>query len=183
MRRPSNEEVALLALLQLGGDVQLIDIEDIAIRADELAPGQFRWRKHVEHINLLAAYYALNDGRKSGRARGKPASGWMLTDEGVAAATALQRIAHPPDEPLISKHDRVWQMKERQRLITESAYAKFVSGTYDSINEREAMRFFRVDDYILGDRRRARIDSLIRIFSSDPELADAVKAISEKVPQ
>ena len=40
-----NDQVALAALLVLGGDRTPVDTEDVAIEADRLAPGRFRWRK------------------------------------------------------------------------------------------------------------------------------------------
>ncbi|MFZ0829061.1 MAG: hypothetical protein WAO02_16730 [Verrucomicrobiia bacterium] len=42
----SNHEIVTLAVYLLGGDSKRIDTEDIAVKANELAPGRFNWRKY-----------------------------------------------------------------------------------------------------------------------------------------
>jgi len=71
----TNEDLVLGALLALGGDLDPIHIEDIAVRADEIAPGRFRWQKYTQHINLQSIYKALKDARLRGNVRGKPSAG------------------------------------------------------------------------------------------------------------
>ena len=41
----SNHEIVTLALYLLGGDTQYVDTEDIAVKANEVAPGRFTWRR------------------------------------------------------------------------------------------------------------------------------------------
>ena len=47
----SNHEIVTLAVYLLGGDTQYVDTEDAAVKANELAPGRFTWRKCRDQIN------------------------------------------------------------------------------------------------------------------------------------
>ena len=38
----------------LGGETRRVDTEDIAVKANELAPGRFAWKKYPDQINLEA---------------------------------------------------------------------------------------------------------------------------------
>ena len=40
-KRLNNQEIVTLSVFLLGGDTALIDTEDIAVKANELAPGRF----------------------------------------------------------------------------------------------------------------------------------------------
>lgn len=183
MSSPINEDVVVAALLALGGDLDPVHIEDIAVKADEIAPGRFRWQKHTQHINIQTVYKALKDARARGHARGKSASGWMLTDEGLKSAHSHERTFGIEYQEPISRQDRAWLVKERKRLTTETAYIKFLSGAEREITHRDALRFFMLDDYVTGDLRKARIERLVRLFGSDAVLSNAVQRIAEKVPQ
>jgi hypothetical protein len=44
-KRPSNHAIVTLAVYLLGGETQRIDTEDIAVKANEIAPGCFAWRR------------------------------------------------------------------------------------------------------------------------------------------
>lgn len=48
----SNSETVLVAVYLLRGDSNSVDTEDVAVKANELAPGAFTWRKYRDQINL-----------------------------------------------------------------------------------------------------------------------------------
>lgn len=60
----SNHEIVTLAVFLLGGDSQRIDTEDTAIKANELAPRRFTWRKYPDQINIETVRKRLWDARK-----------------------------------------------------------------------------------------------------------------------
>jgi hypothetical protein len=182
MTPATNEELVLVALLALGGDLDLIDIEDVAIQSDLIAPGRFRWRKHKQHINIQTVYKALKDARQNGFARGKSASGWTLTDEGLQKARSMGSDFSITYQQPANRQERSWLIKERQRLKTDPAYLKFSAGDGDSITPREALRFFMLDEYITGELRKTRVDRLVRLFSDD-DLGAVVRLIASKVPE
>lgn len=61
----ANHEIVTLAVYLLGGDTQRIDVEDVAVKANDLAPQRFTWRKYPNQINLEAVRKRLWDARKS----------------------------------------------------------------------------------------------------------------------
>jgi len=48
----TNHEIVTLAEYLLGGDTQYVDTEDIAVKANEIVPGRFAWRKFPNQINI-----------------------------------------------------------------------------------------------------------------------------------
>ena len=47
----SNQEIVTVAIYVLGSGVGTFDIETIAKKADELAPGRFRWKTDPKMIS------------------------------------------------------------------------------------------------------------------------------------
>jgi hypothetical protein len=60
----SNHEIVTLAVYLLGGDSKRIDTEDVAVKANELAPGRFAWRKYPNQINIENVRTFLSDAKK-----------------------------------------------------------------------------------------------------------------------
>ena len=82
----TNYELATMAVALLGGEVEPVDREDIAVKLDELAPGRFAWRKYPERIDLVAVVNALLDAKRpkyGGLLVGSNLRGWMLTTSGL----------------------------------------------------------------------------------------------------
>jgi hypothetical protein len=66
-------------------------------------------------------------------------------------------------------------------MMGEAAYNKLQSGARSQITPAEAERFFRVDDYVVGDARRAKIERARNALSNDPELSRAIAEIAKLV--
>ncbi len=94
----TNIDVALFALLELGGFEKRIHTEQIAYRAFQLDQARFSWRlkefrdkgypdKEPVRIALMDAAKVKNgslvDGRSGVEASGKDADGWMFTPAGA----------------------------------------------------------------------------------------------------
>lgn len=60
----SNHEIVTLAVYLLGGEAKVIDTEDVAVKANEIAPGRFTWRKFPEQINIENVRTFLSDAKK-----------------------------------------------------------------------------------------------------------------------
>ena len=184
----SNVEVVTLAVFLCGGATGLIDTEDVAVKAAELSPGRFSWRKHKDQINLELIRVYLSDAKKSAHGSfliGSGNKGWSLTPAGHAVAENLQivlasrGIAHRPRRSL----NPTWMKTERARLLKASAYKKFRSGRSDMISAADANSFFRLDDYVKGSLRKQKVTRLLETFSHDKELGPAVKAIAALLPE
>src|SRR3989337_3478747 len=88
-------DYALAAVLRLGGDSAMVDVEDVALEAYGLAPDRFRWRRH-DLPNLELVRVILSDANKKGAhllLRDDSRKCRMLSVEGVRRAKlALARL-------------------------------------------------------------------------------------------
>ena len=114
----------------LGGDTQYVDTEDIAVKANEIAPRRFTWRKYPDQINIENVRTFLSDAKKEkngGYLRGAGKEGWLLTERGVAFAKS--RVASLKTVDLsrerLNVKDRRWLQHERTRMLGSEAFAKF----------------------------------------------------------
>lgn len=178
----TNEEVVVRAALKLGGHLSKVDTEDVAIGADLIAPGRFRWVKHKQHINIELVHTALRDAKRHGLLEGAGSVGWRLTDVGLAKAKAFDGDEGLVEaRPFLSAQERKWRSKERVRLLTEDAYRKFQDGGIGAPTMRELNKFFRIDEYVTGPSRSARIDRIVRAFERDANLGAVVKQLATRI--
>jgi hypothetical protein len=182
----ANHEIVALAVYLLGGTTKPVDTEDVAIKANELAPGRFSWTKYRDQINLELIRVYLSDAKKQSKGaylNGSGNAGWTLTPRGLGFAreraktlssSKLARVA-------IDMKEKRWRRGERTRLLSTTAFAKFAGGHTDEISPAEAAAFFRVDAYVGTDLRKRRVARIVNAFGDDPELGKAVKALSNAV--
>ena len=66
-------------------------------------------------------------------------------------------------------------------MHSETAFQKWTEGRLTEITHVEAERLFRIDDYIIGEARKARIKRAVETFRADPELGPAINDIASLV--
>ncbi|HUD48811.1 MAG TPA: hypothetical protein VMR33_18405 [Candidatus Baltobacteraceae bacterium] len=181
----NNHEIVTLAVYLLGGETQYVDTEDVAVKANEIAPGRFTWRKYSSQINIENVRTFLSDAKKQkngGYLRGAGKDGWLLTESGFAFAerrvTNLEKVDLSRER--ISAKDRKWLQHERERMLGSDAFRKYSAGTGDTITIQEADIFFRLDVYVTGKAREDKIVRALNAFGSDPELGEAVKNLAAR---
>ncbi|HEY0625716.1 MAG TPA: hypothetical protein VGD10_03175 [Allosphingosinicella sp.] len=171
-----------MALLTLGGDKASVDTEDVAIRADELSPGRFRWRKFKSHIDLGLVRNGLQDSRKIGNVSGGALKGWLLTVQGIEEAQALlPRIADTEAQNRFSNEQRAWKSRERARLMNEPAFRLALAEGAAAVTMRDIQRLFRIDEYISQEQRAERIRRFSTAFRQDPELGETINALATRL--
>lgn len=182
----SNYEIVTMAVFLLGGDVRQVDTEDIAVKANEIAPGRFTWRKYPNQISIDSVRKRIWDACQADKGAllfGSEGEGWGLTPAGLTFAkknSSRLGTAGLERRPMNAK-ERNWQRRERERMLCTDAFAKFSSNRTDDISLREAEEFFRVDAYVTGDTREQKIMRAVTAFGSDDDLRDAVTVLAEKV--
>src|SRR5580704_2924829 len=82
----SNTELVVIAAFRVGAATQHVDTEDIAVKANEIGPGRFTWKKYSYQINIDTVSKRLWDGRKRGYLVGSERDGWLLTETGATLA-------------------------------------------------------------------------------------------------
>ena len=179
----ANHELVVLATYLAGGAKIASDTEDIAIKANELAPGRFTWRKYSDQITIDTVRKRLWDATKPEKGSyliGSERTGWRLTKAGFDFAR--RRIKKLPtselSKPRKSKEERASQTREIRRLLQEDAFLKFLRGQHHEITKSDAERFFRIDDYVTGKSRAAKIERFRIIASGNLELSDAINFLS-----
>src|SRR3712207_1083144 len=88
----SSKMAALLALYDLGGERRAVHTEDVAMRAAQVAPKAFRWKRYPEQVHLERVRVALMHNKEDSPAlvSGGGRDGWQLTQEGLKACLALR---------------------------------------------------------------------------------------------
>jgi hypothetical protein len=129
---PHHELVVLAAYLS-GGKAAYTDTEDIAVKANEIAPGRFTWRKYKEQINIETVRKRLWDAtklEKGGYLIGSERDGWLLTQAGLTFCKKHLRVlkANKSGSTRRSQREQTWISLERARMLAEAAYQKFSTG-------------------------------------------------------
>lgn len=185
-KKLTNLDAVLLALLLVGGAERTVDEEDVAVKANEIAPGRFTWRKYPQQINIANVQTFLRDAKKEkyGRlASGSGRTGWSLTADGLAHAQDVEsrfaRAATIPTRTRTHPLDKRRHAREHERLLTSDAYLKFQATGIDSVTLAEAEAFFRLDEYVAADLRERKITRVLSsIGTDDAELLSAATALA-----
>jgi hypothetical protein len=156
----SNLEIVCVAAYLLGGEHHLVDIEDIALRAYDIAPTRFCWRRYPDKVDLRAIQYALKNAVSGDRAllEGSIKRGYMLTPRGLAWAQANGIRSEMGGSRKASVDEALDQ--ERLRLVHTKAYRLFASGRAEAIEMRDFEEFARVNDYFPDHLRQERFRRL-----------------------
>jgi len=169
-------EMVTLAVYLLGGAQKAIDTEDIAVKAHQISPGRFSWKKYPNQINLELIRVYLSDAKTKGDyVIGAGRTGWRLTQKGLAwaekASTEIGKIDTSRSRAQMrsgSIDEQRWH-RERSRLISSAAWNLWSSG--GEIGPAEAKEVFRIDSYAKGDLRESKITRLQSLFTEDKEIA------------
>ncbi len=185
-KQHSNHEIVTLAVYLLGGETQRIDTEDIAVKANEIAPGRFAWRKYPAQINIDVVRKRLWDAtkpEKGGFLFGTEKEGWLLTNKGMQFSKKMVKELSKNNlgGSRLTTQQRRWLKSERIRLLNSQAYEKFKTGIGDHISSKEAEAFFRIDDYVKGEARERAVLRLKNAFSEDKDLRVLIQVLADKV--
>jgi hypothetical protein len=174
----SQVELVTLAVYLADGAQRAVDTEDIAVKAFELAPERFAWRKYPQHINLELVRVYLSEAKtgKEALVAGSGKTGWSLTQRGLEWARSVEPRLHAvnfrrarQDSRSGSIDENRWR-RERARVCGHPAWHRWVSGD-QSITTKEAAEIFRIDTYSIGQIRESKITRLLDLFAEDAEVA------------
>jgi hypothetical protein len=175
----SNHEIVVLAAYAAGAQSASIDTEDIAMKANELAPGRFSWRKYKQQINIDAIRKRLWDAMRPEKGAyliGSEKNGWRLTKAGFDFARKRIKGAGlvQPTIPRSSQTERAARNRELRRMRSEDAFQKLMTSQRGSITKSDAERFFRLDDYVTGRDRSAKIERFRIMAAGNNELETVI---------
>lgn len=182
----SNLEIVVLALYALRGDGSPVSTEDVAVKANEIAPGRFAWKKYPEQINLEHVRVFLTDAKKEKNGRlvaGSNTTGWVLSDRGLALAKGRAPILGSVDlsRTPISSKERLWRQRERARIEEVLLERGITLESCGSTPRADAEAVFRLDEYIGGEARARIVYRYLSAFGDDEALGPVIRGLAEKV--
>ncbi len=122
---PTLMDYALVALLRLGGDSSMVDIEDIAVESYRLAPRRFRWRRH-DYPDHELVRVVLSDANKRGlNLVLVDRKGRMLSVDGVRRATDVLHRLNLADAPDLDSTLRRKSLADLARMEAHPAYLRW----------------------------------------------------------
>lgn len=177
----SNEQVITLALHTIGGVIEPIHTERIAVKAYELAPTKFRWLldEYKDRVNLAYVYSALSDAKKKNFIDGSLKAGWTITAEGKKFSEQYFKDhkgvedsskARDPEE----KKLELWKNRQSSRIPSCQAYIKLQNDSANEITKQDIIDFFQVDEYLKPEVRNKKLNRFKIAFEDDPNLSTAV---------
>ncbi|MBM4046688.1 MAG: hypothetical protein FJ279_16390 [Planctomycetes bacterium] len=159
-----------------------MDTEDVAVKANQLAPGRFAWKRYPEQINIEAVRKRLWDARRLARVNGSDRTGWTLTEGGVRLAKSLAtRLKGVPSKQRLPLKERRWRAAERRRLLASEAFQRLRDEGASAVGLQEAEAFFRLDEYVPHEMRERKISRVLDAFSDHPVLGRSVIQIARIV--
>jgi len=163
----------LLALNDLGGDHRAADTEDIAMRAAEVAPRSFRWKRYPDQVDLELVRLALKNCKIQDPplVAGGVREGWQLTPAGLAVCASFQRVS-PQKSSSTAKS-----------ITSSRAFREWREHGPASVTREQLLELLRVNDYFPNSKRRERVIALRNDASGDKRLAEFVTAMEDCFPE
>jgi hypothetical protein len=188
LKELSSHQIVTIAVYLLGGDVKYIDTEDVAVKASEIAPGRFAWKKYPHQINIENVRTFLSDAKKAKNGAyltGSGKKGWLLTPNGIDFVRGnIQRLnGRGVPEPGFSARDRQWIEHEGARLLASAAYETAKTLGVRAVSLSDIWDFFRLDVYTTDDNRLLKIRRALNAFGDHPELGPVVRAFAERLQE
>jgi hypothetical protein len=181
-------DVVVYAVYLLGGAAKRVDTEDIAVKANEVAPGRFVWSKYPDQINLELIRVSLSDAKKPEKGKllaGSGKTGWSLTPSGLKwvllrrdALEGSLHTAHLTHETRRQSPTLTRYRKEKARIEQSGAWAKWVLGEQDSLTEGDAREVFRIDPYTDERMVAEKLSRLLDLLSKDDMVSAFLNQLS-----
>ena len=179
----SNQEIVTVAIYILGSGIGTFDIETIAKKADEIAPGRFRWKTDPNMISDSNTWDALSNARKKGyirqEAMEKNTDSYLLTEEGINFSKKnLNKIKSFDQSKIRIPVSKEIYDSTKIRLQSTRAYQKAFEGKSEEISLREFNDFFRLNDYMKSKQKSEKIQKIKNLFISDKELKKIINYVA-----
>ena len=171
----TNKDIVTIAVCQLGGALRHIHLEDVAMKASELSPRRFCWKKYPDQINLELVRLTLKNelGSPNSRVLGGIRDGWMLTPPGLS--WCLCAASRSDNHALVDELQR-----EVDRAKKTTAFGKTLRGQGVVVSSIEVEALLRVNNYFTARDRRERTAALANAAVLDSELRSVLISLKEQ---
>ena len=149
-------------------------------------PGRFTWRKYKDQINIDTVRKRLWDAakpEKGGYLIGSEKAGWRLTKAGFdfARKSVNKTNITGLGKQRKSREEQASDARRPRRMTQQDAFVKFTKGRAQDITKADAERFFRIDDYVTGRSRSAKIERFKIIANANKRLSQAIEVLATLV--
>ena len=174
-----NLDIVTIALYILGNGTKSFDKEEIATKADEIAPIRFRWKTNPNMISDGLVWDALSNARKKGYVL-ENTTKYLLTAEGVKYAQEnIHKIKnYDQTRTRFNKKDKEVYENTKDRILRSSAYLKAKENKLSQIASNEFQNFFRINEYMDKKQIKEKIHKLKNMFINDKDLKNNITEIT-----
>jgi hypothetical protein len=174
-----NLDIVTIALFILGNGTKSFDKEEIATKADEIAPIRFRWKTNPNMISDGLVWDALSNARKKGYVL-ENTTKYLLTIEGVKYAQEnIHKIKnYDQTRTRFNKKDKEVYENTKDRILRSSAYLKAKENKLSQIASNEFQNFFRINEYMDKKQIKEKIHKLKNMFINDKDLKNNITEIT-----
>ena len=184
----SQSEIVTFAVYLLGGLNKFVDTEDVAVKAFEIAPERFSWKKYPDQINLELVRVSLSDAKKPEKGEhlfGSGRRGWSLTVNGrdwiSANPDLLERdLAFRESVPRAGSVDVIRASRESKRVRSTGAWEQWEINKH-SVTAAQAKEVFRIDSYTKPEMLDLKLHRLLKLLGDEAILSEFLKEMSRLV--
>ena len=176
----NKRDICLFALVDVGGDVEFVTTEDVAVRAFELYPERFGLVKYRQFPDVDSVRVTLSDLSKpkyESLVEGGQRKGWRATKRGarwerVHRKAVMAAMKHKlSGERRISSGHLMTTEKIRSsrlnRIVRSEAFAKWKKGARPSVYDFYDL--LRIDNYTPENVYREHLRALLDVVGADSE--------------
>lgn len=176
-----NLDIVTIALYILGNGTKSFDKEEIATKADEIAPIRFRWKTNPNMISDGLVWDALSNARKKGYVL-ENTTKYLLTEQGIKfAQNNINKIKnYDQTRTRFNKKDKEVYENTKERILSSSLYLKAEENKLSEVESSEFHNFFRINEYMDKKQIREKIYKLKNMFVNDKNLKNNISLITSE---
>lgn len=178
---PTNADIVLTLLADLGGAERSVHIEDIAESAWKAAPARFSWPRLQRYPDLDAVDVTLRAAKKDKRlVTGSKRTGWMLTPAGLDLVATHSPHTHAWLREngyagrTDNRRERGGVTSSSVRRLTElrdsAAAEKWAAGEVQSISVYDFLSFFNINQYMPTRKYESNRQAIENLVRDQPDL-------------
>ncbi len=172
----TNGELAVIAVANLGGKTDPVDLEDIAMELFKIAPNKFSLRKYPKHVDIHLVRVSLSHMALEQRnpcIKGSIKSGYMLSPTGIRWIQQNISNFNNIQESEYRKGSEFHSLQvEINRIKKTKAFHQIIKGNLENISINSLYEFLRINEYF----SQKKVLSRIHIIENSTILDEEVKS-------
>lgn len=161
------------------------------MKAHEIAPTQFSWRKYPEQVDMDLVRRNLSHaaGPKYGSLLdGSRRTGWSMSPRGLQ--WAKKHVENFGDfRSAIGRRgttegsvDEASKRRDRARITGTNSWNRWKQGS-TQLTKKDGQEIFKIDSYSVGGLRNKKINRLLLRFDNDPEMLEFLYRMAQIMTQ